>query len=334
MSVLLTSDWHLSDNPRDDYRHTGIATIRKLVVKHKAEYLLILGDLCEEKDRHGAWLVNRVVEHIDRLAERCRIIIMKGNHDYLVADSPFYQFLHRIPGVTWINNPTAFDLPYLGRCMFLPHTLDWKKDWEGLPLKENDWVFAHNTFDGADVGHGRTLRGIPTTMFPDRKHAVISGDIHVPQRLGPVTYVGAPYLVDFGDDYEPRALLIDNNQKVTSIPIEGPQKRLVEIGSHEFELYDKWNANEGDIVKIRVHLEPGEYAKWSEIKKAARFYADEMGLHAHTIQPVVERVEKTKTTKRSARAKLSDEDVLLQYVKSRGVDEKTANIGLKLVQEA
>src|SRR5205814_1607714 len=104
-------------------------------------------------------------------------------------------------------------------CLFLPHTNNYKRDWKGLDFSKYQWIFAHNTFQGANIGP-RRLEGIPTSIFP-RNAKVISGDIHVPQHFGPIEYVGAPYRIDFGDDYEPRVLFLstkDEKRCIESIP--------------------------------------------------------------------------------------------------------------------
>lgn len=235
--ILVTADWHLSDNPRDNYRHLWQQQLRDMIEEYCVEVLLVLGDLTEEKDRHRAGLVNKVVDHLYQLGQLCQVIVISGNHDYVNPATPFYGFAHRIKGITWVGikdrsspKKEALDkLGMIGDALFLPHTTDYKRDWKGLKLNTYDWIFTHNTFHNADIGNGQRVEsGIPVTVFGDRPQ-VISGDVHIPQKLGPVTYVGAPYLIDFGDSYEPRVLLIDKKGQMRSIKTSGPQKRLVTV---------------------------------------------------------------------------------------------------------
>ena len=88
---------------------------------------------------------------------------------------------------------------------------------------------------------------------------VYSGDIHTPQKAGPVTYVGAPYLVDFGDDYAPRVIVLDGNKEI-SVPVPGPQKRLIIWGDNQLD------AKPGDILKIRVHFTPKDSGSWWNVR--------------------------------------------------------------------
>jgi hypothetical protein len=199
-------------------------TIAALIKKHKVDELIVLGDLTEEKDYHPATLVNALVDVIYSFSQLCEVIILRGNHDYTSIDCPFFQFLRRMDRVRWLNTVTRLKLS-IGDCLFLPHTRDYKTDWAKLPqLEELDWIFAHNTFEGSVTEHGKRLSGIPTTFFDDFR--VISGDIHAPQDVGSVRYVGAPYQIDFGDLFEPRVLLLDR-MGIKSISVFGPQKRLL-----------------------------------------------------------------------------------------------------------
>lgn len=226
MTTLVTADLHLSDKLRDAYRHVAMKTIRGIIKKDRSiKQLVINGDLTEEKDYHSAELANAVADHIYEFSQLVSVIINCGNHDYVSIDCPFFRFLSHIKNIQWISKPGYVETE-TRRSFFLPHTNNWKRDWKGLDFKGYDWVFAHQTFNGAAVGFGRELEGIPLTVFP-KGVQVISGDIHVPQKLGCVTYVGAPTLIDFGDSYTPRVLLIENSGKLVSIPVPGVQKRLV-----------------------------------------------------------------------------------------------------------
>lgn len=336
-SILVTADWQLDDNPVNAYRHQFQKQLRAIVKKHDVKLLLLLGDLTEEKDRHGAWLVNRIVDHLDRLRRLCRIIIVRGNHDYVDAGSPFYEFLRHIEGIRWVNEPTEVQLDELGKVMLLPHTSDYKRDWHGLK-KTYDWVFTHNTFQGAHAGQGFMLRGIPTDIFG---HAsVISGDIHIPQTIAPhVTYVGAPYLCDFGDRYEPRVLLVHDahppTKGFTSIPVRGPQKRLVKIGclgDLKVGSADIRYVNPGDILKVRMLITAEQRAEWPELKAKIRAWGEANGYLIHIVQPVMLDSIRSAGRKR-ARKQQSDGALLREFARNNSLDAMTLKVGLMIARK-
>lgn len=335
MSILVTADLHLSENPRDDYRFGFFNIVREFIYKHKVDHLMILGDLTEVKDHHGSWLVNRIADEMDNLASECDITILRGNHDGLDPALPFYYFLRHIQRIRWHSLPTERDIPDLGRCLLLPHSSNYKRDWDSINLKSSDFefIFAHNTFKGA-TGQNRELDGIPTSVF--RKDAqVIAGDVHVPHTVGPVTYVGAPYLIDFGDDYRPRMLLIKKDGRVRSLAAVGPQKRLLEVSDVDQisagTITGTGDIRPGDILKVRITLTPKQYAEWSEVKRAVLEWAGVNGYHVDQVVPVTERAVASKKETVIRRSSRSDSDILSDYASSRGVDAATLKTGEKFL---
>jgi hypothetical protein len=139
-----------------------------------------------------------------------------------------------------------------------------------------------------------------------------------------LTYVGAPYTVDFGDNYQARVLLIDGG-KVTSIPYEGPQKRLVECGSTPPLNVKQFN--DGDLLKIRVKLERREYDQWAEIREETRRIWTARGYVVETIQPVME----TRLLSYHKRDSRTDEELVRAFATRASVSKGTLLTGLKLL---
>lgn len=333
--ILVTADLHLSDNARDEYRHAFMKALPGIVAKRKAEGVIILGDLTEEKDRHSAWLVNMMVKHLTAL--KVPVIVMRGNHDGISADEPFFGFLRNIPNMRWINDPTPSQQlgtwwhERLGPSLFLPHTRDYERDWKDVrPLfKHRDYIFAHNTFKGAMSDNGaRQLDGIPTDIF--HKHDwVLAGDVHKPQNIGPVTYVGAPYRVDFGDDYAPRVALLRRDQGPTFVRLDHmPQKRLVEFKSTA-DLVKRDNINKGDILKVRMHV--ADYAAWQGVREQIMEWGEKYGYHVHTAIPII-RVKAQRAVVLERAERRDDSEVLKEYGHKHGVDDKTLAVGKKLME--
>ena len=328
MTRLVLSDPHLNDLVRDEYRHQFFDRLPDIARKHKVDEVIILGDLTDQKDRHPARLVNRVVDHLYALAAPVRhVTVLMGNHDYLNPEWPFFAFISKIPNVRWINvvQSTKDDL-------FLPHTIDYQKSWspENVQMEGWDYIFAHNTFAGAIGESGFAMRdGIPLDVFPSSAK-VISGDVHVPQQFGCVTYVGAPYTINFGDEFKPRMLLLDKH--VQSLPADGPRKRLMEVTAGEKLTTSIGHA--GDILKVRVQLKPSQAAKWWEIRQAFHDWGEKHGFIMHNVEPVldvdIERVQSL-TPSGSVQHK-SDADLLRAYAKRFGLDDLTLKVGLKLLE--
>lgn len=346
MTVLVTSDLHLNTLARDQYRHDWQKQLHALLGIYKATTLVINGDLTDDKDFHPAVLVNKVVNHIYELSKRVVVVFNKGNHDYTaLAESPFFEFLRRIDNVFWVGEPTqSWKIPGLpdvaladlDHCLFLPHSPNPERDWADLNPDGDDWaqwIFAHQTFEGTKGEHGQVLGGVSVDLLPDNAQ-VLAGDVHTPQTVGQVTYIGAPYTVDFGDEYEPRVLML-NKRKLTSIECTGPQKRLIEVRAGELpSLQAKQILKQlapGDLLKVRVELDIGQYARWGEFKDKILAWGAKHKFVIHLVQPVTKQVTtKQRVAKRASNK--SDEDVLKSYAKARNIDERTTAIGLELLK--
>lgn len=340
MTILITADIHLSNNPRDAYRHNFMKKLPAVAKRLKADLVLILGDFTEEKDRHQSELVNAVVDHIDALAQICPVVCLKGNHDWLSnADSPYFGFLARLEHVSWVSHPTPLAnlnnvpvtaLEALGRgAILLPHTANPDRDWTDLNLAKYNWAFTHQCYAGASSDSGFQLSGQSLSIFP-KGLKVISGDIHTPQQVGPVTYVGSPYLVDFVESsIEPRMLLIDDKGGLESIPCEGPQKRLVEVKSIDGLKLVKCNV--GDILKVRVEISPEQHPEWNEIANAVREWGAKNKVEVHAVQPIIKLDNKRMTKARKDAPKRSDAELLVEYAQHRSVDAQTLKAGEQLL---
>jgi UDP-2,3-diacylglucosamine pyrophosphatase LpxH len=336
-TALVTADWHLSSNSKDEYRHTFMKEkLPALIRSTGADTLIVLGDLTEAKDWHNAELVNAVVTYLADAAEQCHVIVMRGNHDGFNPTLPFFKFIQRVPHITWINEPRELQVDGLGPCLFLPHTRNHTEDWAKVDFgsyRRDAFIFCHNTFEGA-VGSNRIkLPGIPITTLPKRA-MVISGDIHVPQKLGPVTYVGAPYSVVFGDEFRPRLLQIGltphNTCQMQPVTYRWPKKCVIEVHDPR-EILD-YDLNEGDMLKVRVHLKTSDYARWHEISARVRKWFEDRKCIVHTIQPIKE-IKSIKATVRKPGATRDDKELLNHYGKRKAVAPDLMKTGHWLMEK-
>src|SRR5260221_13512060 len=102
MTWIATANLHLDDKPQHSYRWG----VFDWLAKQKAGGFLILGDLTDEKDKHSATLVNRMVAGIEKLRDQGDVYILMGNHDYIDPKYPFFDFLNHMEGVTYLREPS------------------------------------------------------------------------------------------------------------------------------------------------------------------------------------------------------------------------------------
>lgn len=330
MKTLITGDLHLAENPRDEYRLQWFEILPELAREHEADRVIIVGDITEVKDAHRARLVNRIVDGFKALADVSHVYVLKGNHDYLAEDVPFFRFLQHLPRVRWINEPTRIKLRGLGACLFLPHARS-PEDWGDHLRDSYDYFFCHQTFNGARLDNGRAAEGgaFSPDLFHGEGFRVISGDVHAPQKVGPIIYVGAPYAVDFGDDYAPRVLLLEG-KAMRSIPARGPQKRLIEAESMAGLMAREGEVRRGDIIKVRAVLEEGESSR-AVARQRIREWADHVGAHLAVLQVVAPDAPASAS---KARAPLrADDELVRAHAKKMGKGKATIAAGIKIMEE-
>jgi hypothetical protein len=268
MNALLVSDTHFTALPRDAYRWKLFEWLAEAIPKNEVRNLFILGDLTQEKDRHPSQLVNRIVTSLLNLYRQAGlhgIYILRGNHDGLDPTCPFFRFLGEYPSIKYIATPFAFSLH--GRdILMLPHTIDPVADWKDVDMGHADTVLMHATVRGAIAENGQALDGIPPGLLHAARRAnIYSGDIHVPQKIGNVEYVGAPYPVRFGDSFQPRAILLTGKGSV-SLPIPSIRRGVMTL-THFDSVVDWEGVSPGDQFKFKLRLAPTEYMHWAEMKK-------------------------------------------------------------------
>lgn len=319
--TLLTADLHLSDTARDSYRWDIFPWLIEQVKSLSVERIIILGDVTEYKDGHNARFVNRLVDTLINLGRYCDVVILRGNHDGLSPDCPFFGFTGKLKYITWISAPVR-----KGEELFLPHTDNYKKDWKALTddFDKATTYFCHQTFVGATAESGSKLDGVPLNIIPCHAQ-VYSGDIHKPQCLGPVTYIGAPYTIRFGDDYNPRIILLKGTQAV-SIPVPGVRKHLFEITSPA--QLTAALAAPGDLVKIRVRL-LDEASRWGECRAEIVEAVQRYGWRSCGVQPIVENT--ISRLKPQTSPNITDRELMHEFAARQKINDTRLQTGMEFV---
>ena len=210
MNFLVTSDLHFTDKKSDSYRFD----IFDYFIDERDNFtqfddLFILGDITDRKDKHSAFLVNHIVEGFSRLSDYYNVYILMGNHDFIDYKTPFFGFLSEVGDLEFIKEPTDLIMEFGEVFRFIPSGYSIPED----PGKSKI-LFLHYTFNGSVFSNGQEFRGNESTSssIVSKYPLVISGDIHVPQRIGKnIYYCGSPYRVRFGDNFTPSILEVRNN---------------------------------------------------------------------------------------------------------------------------
>lgn len=328
LPALLCSDLHLTANPRDEYRWDLFPWLLRTCVKNDVKTVAILGDLTDAKDYHSAELVNKVVQSVVALTwVGVDVRILMGNHDYLRADHAFFKFLNEVPRVKFICTP--WDSSAEGAaCLWLPHSKHPGTEWAGFDFSHFQHVFMHQTVSGSVSSNGQAMHGDDLPLEAMRAAGKVwSGDIHVPQRMGVVEYVGSPYHVHFGDAFRPRCVLLEEHGC--------SDLRFRTISRVTLDLPGDWDAlpaslRPGDQVKVRVHLKPAEVHHWQAIRRELLAELQRLQVQVHGVQLVAEK-GRGRVRVHAPGKVLAPEDVLLRHVQDNELGPDMYEVGLELL---
>lgn len=328
MSTLLTADLHLTDKQKDEYRWGIFPWIKRIIKRKGIKKLCILGDLTDKKDRHSAELVNRITNILEDLSKVVPIYILKGNHDYLKEEHPFFEFVTKIENITFIS-----DIVQVDDFLFLSNTRTPSKDWETLDTTNVRYAFMHQSVIGAATSSGYQMEeGLTQKTLKALGVPIISGDIHVPQDVGVVTYVGSPYPINFGDDYKPRLLILHEDNDLETIHFPTIKKKKLVISS--FKELEESRLKENDQLKIIFELDEVSYDDWHEIRKSSVEFCKKNGIILSGIEFTVPDVI---SSRELSVGDLSVENcpikTLERFSKIEKVNKELLEVGIQLLEE-
>jgi predicted phosphodiesterase len=327
--IILSGDWHLDDQPENAYRWNVIEQVLHACIQYKLEAIFILGDLVDRKDRHSAAFVNKLITELRKLASRAPVIVLRGNHDTPLRGPAFWEFASHIEGITYISRPQPWymfdnDNPDL---LLLPFTPTPKEDWAKFKLADYKALFMHATVTGARAENGMVMENNNFPIMP-RAPNIYSGDVHTPQQVRNITYVGAPHPTKFGDTYPCRALLLNEAFEIAlAFPMHSPMKMMLEI-SHPSQLQNVI-VRRGDQVKIRFLCQNPQIAEFGQIEQAIADWAAGANITIAGMEVVV--------NSESIPILDSEQDpkqILRAFAAQEHISDDLLNAGLELLNEA
>jgi DNA repair exonuclease SbcCD nuclease subunit len=312
----------------------------KTIREEKAKTLLICGDLTDKKDRHPSELVNRTVRVIRDLQRDCpgvEIVILTGNHDWLKGGEEYFRFLNSLEGVRFITEPREDEKDVKGpSALFLPFTKNPLKDWAGIDFQHFDYVFMHQTVKGSITSNGQAIeRG---DELPNLRDAgkVYSGDIHVPQVMstpwGKIEYIGSPYHVHFGDDFQPRAILLEKGGRAVDLHFKSIRRVSAKVKGVDDLCMSAIFWGPGDQVKVTVKLTEAEKHEWSRIRRECGEVLKRAKVEVHGLSLEVEKSER-RTHNEVARTKHSPEQAVLSHVEAEALTPDAFDAAMEVIEQ-
>ncbi|MHA1942562.1 MAG: hypothetical protein ACW97P_12720, partial [Candidatus Hodarchaeales archaeon] len=291
------------------------------------------------KDKHSAVLTNKMFDafkHLEDNFKRIRVVI--GNHDYINPQIPFFGFLGTcLPfGQTVVASMPLY--LFDEETLLIPHQRDLEM-FSHLKVKgcfeKFKYIFMHQTLYGALTSSGVTLEGEDTLkpdFFKDTDSLLISGDIHVPQKVGKVIYCGSPYTIRFNDTFTPRVLLVDG-KKLTDLHYPTIKKCTVVIKQAKDLQDPKHGLKSGDQVKVRLRLNSNELLDWSKYKREVSDVCKELDVDLYGVELYKRKRERfvAQEQRDESNRNSSDEDVFNTYCSKEKVNDWLKELGSKII---
>lgn len=334
--ILLTSDWHLDDNPANDYRWDVFKHLSQWAEQSKDNNLIYhLGDLTDRKDRHSAALVNRMTTELKKLTDVGNTVqILMGNHDKPINGTPFWQFLSEMSDqLNFITSPQSMPRAKLA---LLPYADDPATAWDHIDFAQFKTVFMHQTVTGAKGNNGIVLENHKMFSFPAHLD-VYSGDIHTTQTIktrgaAAVRYIGAPHPVAFGDDYPSQMMELRDDYSFGSIiPITTIQKLMLRIDQPRD--LERIAARVGDQARVVCKLAIEKVEQWPAMQDAISNWADQNGVTLFSVDPEIEGIH---TANDDAEVPTLESDpayILRLFADAEEIDDRMYEAGIALLKE-
>jgi len=323
---LLFTDTHWDENPANEYRWRAFDNVHRLLDEHAdVEGVFHLGDAWDRSDRFSGEFVNRLIRCLDEVGDRRPLWVLRGNHDLPLRGPAFFEFLNRRPGrVTYVTAPTAHE-----DLILLPFSRDPVSEWCDVDFTRYRAALMHVTVTGAISESGHGLSGVEPGMLP-RELRLYSGDVHNPQTIRNLTYVGCPHPVKFGDRFQPRMLLIDSDTMgiILEVPVDTVRKLVLDVsGIDDLREID---LRPGDQVRIRTVVPPGAVEQWASTERGIAEFLRSAGASLAGVEATVE----TASRGDASGPDMDPEAILRQFAEEDGVSSAMLDLGMEIMREA
>jgi hypothetical protein len=331
--MILTADWHLDDNPANEYRWQVFYELFEFCSETEDGEVFLLGDIADRKDRHSGELLNRMLKEFKKFSDAgISIMAIMGNHDAPLKGTPYWSVLNMLPGVKFFTQPRLVRANGVDIWM-LPYTPYPHADWKDLDMHSNQVAFIHQPTQGALLESGRRLVDVPA--LPKLPMSDIwAGDIHTHQKIGKVNYVGAPHPMDYGDDYPCRMIQLSDGDDALRISetreLDYMRKAMLDLKCLG-ELDQDFGLQDGDQAKVRMQVDPKRISQWPADRQEIQEWGRRMGITIASIEAKVTFTVAKKADVPDIRADM--EQVFKDYCELEGLGDETIEIGLDILQE-
>jgi DNA repair exonuclease SbcCD nuclease subunit len=273
MKLTLISDIHLGVKNNDETflentKQFFIKQVCEVIEKNDSKYLLILGDLFDNRINVNILVKNTAMEIFNHILTKfpdLKIMLLVGNHDIYYKNTlevsslnMFKKYDERLRVISRIQS-MEFDgcktllVPWLvegskNKDIFTKFIQKYNKTKE----QQFDLCLGHFDVNGFEVVRGVVEKhGIPLSDF-EAFGNVFSGHFHIRNKMGNVQYLGCPYEITWNDWGDPKGITVFDTDTRTAEFIENtinPKHIIVKISSIDETKLDDLK---GNFIKVVI----------------------------------------------------------------------------------
>lgn len=224
--------------------------------------LIIAGDLNDTKAIIRAEVANELIN----ILENAKVVVylLCGNHDLCNEKGKEHGLNYLKTYTSVISSPVS-----ISGFNFVPYQAS-KEAFKEAISQFKGLVFCHQGIKGAFMGdYIRDDSSIDPDDIKDVK--IISGHYHKHQTVGPLTYIGSPYTVTFGEANDgPKGFLVVNSDGTFTREILDLRKHVIlQVNCKELEK-SIVSVNENDLLWVKVSGSKAELNKLNKIEIGKR----------------------------------------------------------------
>jgi hypothetical protein len=162
---------------------------------------------------------------------------------------------------------------------------------------------------------------------------VYSGDIHVPQIIGGVEYVGSPYHVHFGDAFTPRCVLLERGGNPVNLYFKTLQRVTLAV-QDRLVAGDLTRAKlrKGDQVKLRIKMSEADKHSWSKTRREAVALLRDYEIIIAGVELIVEKTERSLADGGERKRIYTPEQTITRFVEAEELGPLAYELGMRVIE--
>jgi DNA repair exonuclease SbcCD nuclease subunit len=247
--ILVIGDTHFRSKHIEEAK-LFIQRVIEIAIEKSPSAIVCLGDILDTHETAKVQPFNIACRFIEDLSGIAPTYVLMGNHDLMnqsqfCSDNHFFNPLKKWENVTIVDTPMKVQIddiniilcPYVppGRFMEALSLIDSNVLLFDI-LSDVEYIFAHQEFKGADMGHG--ILSSKGDEWNEEYPQIFSGHIHKPHEIGNIVYVGSAMQISSDEDPDKSVVFISDSE-YERIPLNLKGLKVITLNLNEMGSIDE-----------------------------------------------------------------------------------------------